>query len=315
MAYSITETGHNHIAADFHNMKLRKRDIYTDRCCLRQIAIIAASVDWKAPSLQPHPTSDTIFPTPADAPASNNSVLQLPPSNPAIRYFTVKTFHMEPRSSGDQLYMSYDPLTGVRTAAILGLFMLTVMGYILYKSKFSQAQWTSKDRLFIEIYKKKLHERRHRRPDIRTAVKELMLRPDFSLVPDLTATWVKSHRTIDADGAPSAASGAQSVQTTNTSRDVSGCLNGTVEVQAIPPPGTLHMTLQAQGAAVPRLELVTSQNLHVIKTEGMKRHSIPSIVLRDGPLHYDTRPAAVTFSRISSDIKFDALHLHQATDL
>lgn len=318
-------------------MKLHKREIFTDKCCLRDIAVVAASPDWKAPDHQPHPTSGTILRAPADsvAPASsNNSVPQpQPPTNSAIRYFTVKTFHMEPRSSGDQLYMTYDPLTGVRTAAILGLFMVTVMGYILYKAKYNRNRWTSKDRLFIEAYKKKLQERRHRRPvpDIRTAVRELMLRPEFSLTPDLTATWVKSHPISGPDG-DTGATPSDVQRSVKTSReamarklsngmqqmrqdsDGSGCLNGTLAATAHAIPsggGTLHM-LHGQGL-VPRFELVASQTLNEIRLERTKRHSIPSIVFRDGSLQYDAHPAVLKFSRIPPNLRHGSFDLRPAT--
>lgn len=126
-------------------------------------------------------------------------------NNPGIRYFTVKPAKIDPRPKEAEIYRTYDPLTGIRTAAILGLFLLTIILYILYKSRYSRTRWTQKDRLFIEIYKKKLQERRDRRrtrSDIRTAVRGLIFRPNLSLVPDPTANRTTDWRSPAASPHP-----------------------------------------------------------------------------------------------------------------
>jgi len=56
----------------------------------------------------------------------------------------------------------YDPWTGLRTAAVLGSCMMLVLFYILYKTRCGgragrpRRRWTSKDRLFVEKYKRKV---------------------------------------------------------------------------------------------------------------------------------------------------------------
>ena len=80
-----------------------------------------------------------------------------------------KTFHMAPRQdelgwpdgfSGRDHWPIYDPFTGLRTAAVLGGLMLLMLVYILYKTRcggrIGRRRWTSKDRLFVERYKRKV---------------------------------------------------------------------------------------------------------------------------------------------------------------
>jgi len=79
-----------------------------------------------------------------------------------------KTFHMAPRQEelgwpegvGRDKWPVYDPFTGLRTAAVLGGLMLLMLVYILYKTRcggrFGRRRWTSKDRLFVERYKRKV---------------------------------------------------------------------------------------------------------------------------------------------------------------
>lgn len=60
----------------------------------------------------------------------------------------------------------YDPMTGVRTAAVLGGCMILVLLYIAYKTRCGgrfgrgagRGRWTSKDRLFVEKYKRKVRD-------------------------------------------------------------------------------------------------------------------------------------------------------------
>jgi len=80
-----------------------------------------------------------------------------------------KTFHMAPRQedmgwpdgyNGRDRWPVYDPFTGLRTAAVLGGLMLLMLVYILYKTRcggrIGRRRWTSKDRLFVERYKRKV---------------------------------------------------------------------------------------------------------------------------------------------------------------
>jgi len=80
-----------------------------------------------------------------------------------------KTFHMAPRQDeldwpdgfgGRDHWPVYDPFTGLRTAAVLGGLMLLMLVYILYKTRcggrVGRRRWTSKDRLFVERYKRKV---------------------------------------------------------------------------------------------------------------------------------------------------------------
>jgi len=80
-----------------------------------------------------------------------------------------KTFHMAPRQhemgwpdgyGGRDHWPVYDPFTGLRTAAVLGGLMLVMLVYILYKTRcggrIGRRRWTSKDRLFVERYKRKV---------------------------------------------------------------------------------------------------------------------------------------------------------------
>lgn len=82
-----------------------------------------------------------------------------------------KTFHMAPPPRHGELGWSdgygerdhwpvYDPFTGLRTAAVLGGLMLLMLFYILYKTRcggrLGRRRWTSKDRLFVERYKRKV---------------------------------------------------------------------------------------------------------------------------------------------------------------
>jgi len=80
-----------------------------------------------------------------------------------------KTFHMAPRQdelgwpdgyNGRDHWPVYDPFTGLRTAAVLGGLMLLMLVYILYKTRcggrIGRRRWTSKDRLFVERYKRKV---------------------------------------------------------------------------------------------------------------------------------------------------------------
>jgi len=80
-----------------------------------------------------------------------------------------KTFHMAPRQdelgwpdghNGRDHWPVYDPFTGLRTAAVLGGLMLLMLVYILYKTRcggrVGRRRWTSKDRLFVERYKRKV---------------------------------------------------------------------------------------------------------------------------------------------------------------
>lgn len=79
-----------------------------------------------------------------------------------------KTFHMAPRRDGmgwpegygRDHWPVYDPFTGLRTAAVLGGLMLLMLIYILYKTRcggrIGRRRWTSKDRLFVERYKRKV---------------------------------------------------------------------------------------------------------------------------------------------------------------
>ena len=68
-------------------------------------------------------------------------------------------------TNADGDWPAYDPLTGVRTAAVLGGLMLLVLLYILHKTRGAgraggtRRRWTSKDRLFIEKYKRKVCRR------------------------------------------------------------------------------------------------------------------------------------------------------------
>jgi hypothetical protein len=65
-------------------------------------------------------------------------------------------------SDGD--WPAYDPWTGLRTAGVLGGCMLLVLAYILYKTRCGgragrpRRRWTSKDRLFVEKYKRKVSQ-------------------------------------------------------------------------------------------------------------------------------------------------------------
>jgi len=83
-----------------------------------------------------------------------------------------KTFHMAPRQddmgwpdgyAGRDHWPIYDPFTGLRTAAVLSGLMLLMLVYILYKTRcggrIGRRRWTSKDRLFVERYKRKVRER------------------------------------------------------------------------------------------------------------------------------------------------------------
>jgi len=83
-----------------------------------------------------------------------------------------KTFHMAPRQdelgwpdgyNGRDHWPIYDPFTGLRTAAVLGGLMLLMLFYILYKTRcggrLGRRRWTSKDRLFVERYKRKVSPR------------------------------------------------------------------------------------------------------------------------------------------------------------
>ena len=83
-----------------------------------------------------------------------------------------KTFHMAPREdelgwpdgyNGRDHWPVYDPFTGLRTAAVLGGLMLLMLVYILYKTRcggrIGRRRWTSKDRLFVERYKRKVNPR------------------------------------------------------------------------------------------------------------------------------------------------------------
>jgi len=78
-----------------------------------------------------------------------------------------KTFHMAPRrdemgwpDGAHDHWPVYDPFTGLRTAAVLGGLMLLMLVYILYKTRcggrLGRRRWTSKDRLFVERYKRKV---------------------------------------------------------------------------------------------------------------------------------------------------------------
>jgi len=80
-----------------------------------------------------------------------------------------KTFHMAPRQdelgwpdgfNGRDHWPVYDPFTGLRTAAVLGGLMLLMLVYLLYKTRcggrVGRRRWTSKDRLFVERYKRKV---------------------------------------------------------------------------------------------------------------------------------------------------------------
>ena len=81
-----------------------------------------------------------------------------------------KTFHMAPRrdemgwpDGANDHWPVYDPFTGLRTAAVLGGLMLLMLVYILYKTRcggrLGRRRWTSKDRLFVERYKRKVRAR------------------------------------------------------------------------------------------------------------------------------------------------------------
>lgn len=47
----------------------------------------------------------------------------------------LKTFHMQVHLSSNEndIYSTYDPMVGLKTAAFLGSFLMAVIGYIIYK--------------------------------------------------------------------------------------------------------------------------------------------------------------------------------------
>jgi hypothetical protein len=55
-------------------------------------------------------------------------------SNPGAE---LKTFHVQARSSQNEqsnMYGSYDPMVGLKTAGFLGSFLMAIIGYIIYKT-------------------------------------------------------------------------------------------------------------------------------------------------------------------------------------
>ena len=126
---------------------------------------------------------------------SNSSTVQgcVPPSNSRSRggrQPANKIFYMGPKIEDGGLLLSYDPMIGIQTAAILGSFLLLVMAYIIYKGKCRRKQWTSTDRLFIENYKQNLT--RPWTTTRRQTYKEKAKADSVAGTLELTAKWVQS---------------------------------------------------------------------------------------------------------------------------
>ena len=69
--------------------------------------------------------------------------------------------HMQPRVTANNhppqygsFFTPYDPMTGARTAAILGSFLLMLVFYIIYKAKCHQP-WTDEDDYYLQQYKQR----------------------------------------------------------------------------------------------------------------------------------------------------------------
>ncbi len=72
---------------------------------------------------------------------------------------TKTTYINDKESVGSNVFSTqYDPMTGVRTAAILGSFLLILMFYIIYKSK-CKAQWSNEEDVYYDDYQKKYQEK------------------------------------------------------------------------------------------------------------------------------------------------------------
>ena len=115
-----------------------------------------------------------------------------------IASHTTRAVHMQPRLSdgGSQhfgtFYTEYDPMTGARTAAILGSFLLMLVFYIIYKAK-CHKPWTDEDDFYLQQYKRrcqdKLLQQSGRRPT--SFIIDPVCHPDPSVLA-ATAQWVKN---------------------------------------------------------------------------------------------------------------------------
>ncbi|KAK2163188.1 hypothetical protein LSH36_84g07024 [Paralvinella palmiformis] len=106
----------------------------------------------------------------------------------------IKTFHMrkEYRNPTDLYVGAYDPANGIRTACILGSFLLFVTVYIIYKAKCKKNRWTSSDKLFIEKYKQKLAEKEFcQKSTHRKSFHEMHIKQEIAAL-EATAKWIQS---------------------------------------------------------------------------------------------------------------------------
>ena len=86
---------------------------------------------------------------------SNNA--HLPPRGDAHK---VKTFQMMVQLDADTpFYEPYDPVVGLRIAAVLAGFLAFIIVYALYKTKCRRERWTPDDKQFIEHYSRKLTDK------------------------------------------------------------------------------------------------------------------------------------------------------------
>ncbi len=106
----------------------------------------------------------------------------------------IKTVHMhhDLTDPSDLHVGQYDPMTGIRTAAILGSFLVVVMAYVIYKARFRRSRWTSSDRIFIEKYKEKLQAKEFYKKSLRRkSIRDAILFHDEAAM-EACAKWIQT---------------------------------------------------------------------------------------------------------------------------
>ncbi|ELT93456.1 hypothetical protein CAPTEDRAFT_191415 [Capitella teleta] len=110
----------------------------------------------------------------------------------------LKVYNVQPHlvDSGNRLYLSYEPMNGVQTASILGSCLFLVIIYICYKSKCRKSSWSSDDQLYLERYRRKIHDRCRKNNNrlsgasSRWSTGKDPMRESFAL--ENTAKWIQS---------------------------------------------------------------------------------------------------------------------------